>query len=323
MGEEADVTEQEKQVLEYLQLIYCLLSLLGCCFIIISFVIVKIAKKLHYNFVLGLALSQLVVAISGITSVFLGLHGMKSSDNIIFCNIQGSIVNVAEKAGWIYVSLITWNMVLQTNGYKEETIRRYETKIHCFCWFGTTFLFVPILLFHYGLGPFPFDICWTQKQWVIASVYVPLPIFLIFNAVCLIYIVYVYTKDFRDFKEVHTPLLVTRNATKMRSFLWRISFYPLFSFLIYFSVLVAQISIDMKGPAPEWTGYVSQWMYLEGFLCAVAYGFTPSLRSKYNNFFKSTISGPPTWPLQNRSVADFTHYAEQVEGIGGHAQQRG
>lgn len=39
----------------------------------------------------------------------------------------------------------------------------------------------------------------------------------------------------------------------------------------------------MKGPAPEWTEYVSQFIYLEGFLCAIAYGFTPSLRTKYVN----------------------------------------
>jgi len=141
---------------------------------------------------------------------------------------------------------------------------------------------------------------------VIASVYIPLPLFLIFNGTCMLYIVFTYMKDFRDFKEVHTPLLVTRSPAKMRSFLWRICFYPLFSFVIYFAVLVAQISIDMKGPAPIWTGYVSQCMYLEGFLCAVAYGFTPSLRTKYNSFFRNNISSsPPRWPLQNYSVADF------------------
>lgn len=120
---------------------------------------------------------------------------------------------------------------------------------------------------------------------------------------CLYFEVYVrYKKDFRDFKEVHTRLLHTRNVKKVRSFLWRISFYPCFSIITYFALLVAQLSIssfkifvffisfdgkgsDLNPPPPVWTEVVTQMVYLEGFLCAIAYGFTPSLRSQYPLFF--------------------------------------
>ena len=122
-----------------------------------------------------------------------------------------------------------------------------------------------------------------------------------------------YNKDFNNFQEVQTRLLRTRNGKKVRSFLWRISFYPCFSIIIYFALLVAQICIhlfcllffvycfefgtvaDLQKKPPAWTHFLAQMVFLEGFLCAVAYGFTPALRLQHLinftvSFFKKSVT---------------------------------
>ncbi len=57
---------------------------------------------------------------------------------------------------------------------------------------------------------------------------------------------YIYHREFYQGEEVITPLLRTRNIKRLRSFLWRISFYPLFSIITYIALLVAQVSILAK-----------------------------------------------------------------------------
>ena len=191
-------------------------------------------------------------------------------------------------------------MLLLSCGYKEEYLKSKELYIHCITWIGTTVVLVPLLAesyaasenvpyamlcsaltFCYLISPCCFLIelmfmyrCWTKTgRWEMAvDIYIPIPVFLIFNTASLIYIVIVYpnlalfsfllscsrsyclflcyllmykryNKDFQNFREVQTRLLRTRSIKKMRSFLWRISFYPCFAIITYISILVAQICI--------------------------------------------------------------------------------
>lgn len=273
------------------QLVYCLLSTLGCCFVIFCFIYLKI-RKVHYQYVLCLAISQLILSLNGIVGCIMSKQGIVFEDGSIGCKLQASLLTIGQKSGWMYISLISFNMITLSRGHTEKYMKSKAVWIHIFSWVVINAAFIGGLWTTFG-RTLPFAMCWTKEDKLLYALYIPMALFGVFNAGAIIYITVRYIKDLKRNKEVRTNLLTARSDAKVYWFLIRISFYPCIFLLIALCMSFGRFFYnEAEGHGPDWSTYLIQSFFLEGFFSAVAYGFTPSLRMKYAKIYRRLSSTP-------------------------------
>jgi hypothetical protein len=287
------------------------LSAIGCLFIIISFLCIK-ATKIHYELVFCLAISQLIIAINGIAACTLAAFEIIVPDRGVVCYLQSCSMTIGQKSGWMYVSYISFNMVALSRGHSNSYMKNKRVWIHLFGWVLVNAGFIGGLWDFFGKADsLPFSMCWTTEgMQMLFALYIPMGVFGAFNAGCIAYIAGKYIHDLKQNKEVRTNLLTARSQTKVYLFLLRISFYPCIFLLVAASMTVGRL-LNRNENNQVWTQYLIQSVFLEGFFCAIAYGFTPSLRIRYAKFYRERIStNPPSLEDAWSSASPFPFSVE-------------
>jgi len=286
---------EDDQTMRIVQLIYCILSTIGCCFIIISFIYLRITKP-HYQYVFCLAISQLILSLNGVIDFILFELGIIFADGSPLCKLQACLLTIGQKSGWMYISLISINMIVLSRGHTDDYMKSKGVWIHILSWVVINVAFIGGLWTLLGRDPaLPTEMCWTKESAVMYSLYIPMAIFGALNAGAIFYIAIRYVIDIRKNKEVRTNLLTARRGSKVYFFILRISFYPCIFLVI---AVCRSLGRYLNGMAPTehkpaWTTYLTQVVFIEGFFCAVIYGFTPSMRLKYAKVYRQ-ISAKPT-----------------------------
>eukprot|EP00026_Physarum_polycephalum_P012665 Phypoly_transcript_12992.p1 GENE.Phypoly_transcript_12992~~Phypoly_transcript_12992.p1 ORF type:complete len:204 (+),score=14.95 Phypoly_transcript_12992:403-1014(+) len=187
-------------------------------------------------------------------------------------------------------------MIVLSRGRNDNYMKSKGVWIHIFSWVVVNGAFIGGLWTSFGQAQsLPPSMCWTKEYAVKYSLYIPLAVFGAFNFGAIIYIAIRYILDFRKNKEVRTNLLTARKDSKVYFFLIRISLYPCIFLVVALCMSVGRYVYNMASPdhKPIWTIYLTQAVFIEGFFCAIAYGFTPSMRLKYAKVYRQ-ISATPT-----------------------------
>eukprot|EP01111_Echinosteliopsis_oligospora_P010053 TRINITY_DN3060_c0_g1_i1.p1 TRINITY_DN3060_c0_g1~~TRINITY_DN3060_c0_g1_i1.p1 ORF type:complete len:323 (+),score=44.48 TRINITY_DN3060_c0_g1_i1:57-1025(+) len=273
----------------------CFLSILGCFFTVVSFLMMKGTTKVYYRFVFALSIYKAGIAITGLFTQLFNIFGGTEwmQQNQASCEAVSTVISFCQKASWVYITAISINLVLLTRSFDERTpgtIDRHQLKIHIFAFiFAAATSFTMLIPSHFHING-NIDIlldssssndvyeCYepgARVAWVLA-LEIPVLILFIINLGCSCFVLVHTCKSVKKNEEVRTQLLTTRNTKKIRNFMIRIAVYPILFFVIYFPVVM------MRGRmSSDWVPLLSGTSFASGFWVAIFYAATPQALKLY------------------------------------------
>eukprot|EP00026_Physarum_polycephalum_P012549 Phypoly_transcript_12870.p1 GENE.Phypoly_transcript_12870~~Phypoly_transcript_12870.p1 ORF type:complete len:301 (+),score=13.86 Phypoly_transcript_12870:111-1013(+) len=259
-------------VYNFLQMIYCLLSIVGCSVAMICILIVWRSSQILIKLIFFIILTQLISCIVGfLASPVVGVD-FTQSHNV--CVIQGLIFIFVQKAGLMWIATITLCMALIASGHAESSLNRFHYLFHVICWgvaSALSFPFIPHIARIEFFGGKLSTWCVVKGDWVIGSFFVPLVILFTFNFICIIYIMAKFSSNYSETQEVYTKLLATRSKPKIRKFFLRLALIPVIFVFCYTGDIIYRVLLIMKEPISLPFLFVTEFLWLEGFLFALVY----------------------------------------------------
>ncbi|KAF2189825.1 hypothetical protein K469DRAFT_562731 [Zopfia rhizophila CBS 207.26] len=314
------------------------LSILGAGWIILSFCLFKQVRTFRHQLILGLAISDFLMAVNFLSSCAVNLSGHLLSEppQKKFCSFNGFMTQffVVSTDYWVLVIAICTFLILANYKHQSTWIQEHKIFLWCFPW-GLSVLWAGLGLGLAGYG----DIgawCWFTSDRVRLLVNF-IPRWFIIIAILGLYaqlyrIIYRAHNRFMSFNDESTPhnlenfeleiesvsstqrsggttpgpTHVRKPSPILKKMAYQMMSYPLVYMLIWTIPTSIRIYQSVTGkPAPFGVATVDKaCIVIQGFADAIIYGVNETSAATWRERFRKS---PPTAPASSQITVKIQH----------------
>lgn len=256
------------------------LSLAGCSFIIVTYLLFPDIRGYPFKMILILTLFDFLNCIGFILPTY------SSSGQSALCHIQAFLLNISTIAGIIWTSIIAYSMYSIFSKENSNIKKRFKGQILFVVVFSLTVGIIPEFTQAYGRTA---GWCWIQFNdgeynlhffERLGMLFIPLCIAVFFN-------LYFYVKLVEKLKIIPDEVITVKEKMRFRK---RILMYPWILVICYLPYGVKQV-LEMTDLKQDYmlslTGISGVMRALHGLFNAIIYGFTPEVKNQVRKSFRS------------------------------------
>jgi len=267
------------------------LSTFACLGTAAMLFLLKRKSHLHYRLEIGLCFSFGLTNLCDFVVSFTGWENSTSDEPDYQIEQIGLRFHVYTLSATIhYIIMMYLNYLLKSYGRSEESLHKKERWMHVYAWVMS----IPfVLIFSFVTN----EVALTATLLIIFSLH------LCFIVGCTAGIVIQQKKSFHINNEVNSPLITTQERATLTSFLRRLVFLTVLTFLIYLQAFLFSTHFAWTYLADNHVIQFVPLVSLDGLLVSIFLASTPQLvkeyKKKYHEWFKhdyEPVLGLPASP---------------------------
>lgn len=262
------------QVYYFVQMLFCLLSIIGCFVAMVCILIVWRSSKILIKIIFWIVLTQFVVCFIGFLSA--PAIGVDFTTSHALCMAQGLTMIFFEKVSLMWVSVMSFCMLLIARGTPEIDLNRFHLLFHVICLAIPAALSFPYYKYIVPIQSYTEILtrwCIVGGDKTIPSFMIPLLILFLFNIVCIIYIIIKFTTNYKETQEVYTKLLATRSRPRIRKFFLRLILIPIFFVFCFSGDVIYRLLLVLgdRKSIHHFLLFMCEATWLQGFFFSLTY----------------------------------------------------